>query len=142
MPASVAYDNMMNQLAGNAPAIDFVTGFFKLMLVNGYNPNQGSDATRANVSNETTGTGYAAGGLAATVSTSLNSVSHTLSVSMANVLWSGSNSFSATGAVLYQSNGGAASGDPLVCYIDFGGTVTCLNGTFTVEATAPLAFVN
>jgi len=142
MPASLTYDNMMNFLAGNSPAIDFITGFFKLMLVNGYTPSQSSDANRSNVSNETTGTGYTAGGQSATLTVSLNTSTHQLSVSMSNVVWAGTNSFSATGGVLYQSYGGASSGDPLVCYIDFAGTVTCLNGTFTAEATAPLIFAN
>jgi hypothetical protein len=142
MPSSLAYDSLLNGIAGVAPVVDFTTGFFKLLLVNGYSPNQGTDTTRASVTNETTGTGYTSGGLSATLTTSLNTSTHTLSVSLSNVVWSGSNTFSATGAVLYQSYGGSASGDPLVDYIDFAGTVSCLAGTFTVQATAPLEFVN
>jgi hypothetical protein len=142
MPASLAFDSLMTDISGAAPAINFVTGFFKLMLVDGFSPNQGANQTRADITDETTGTGYTAGGLPAPISATLDEVAHTLSISMSNVVWSGSNTFSATGAVLYQSYGGPASGDPLVCYIDFGGTESCLAGPFTVTATQPLQFDN
>lgn len=142
MPASLVYDAMMTELAGDAPPVNFITGFFKLLLVNGYSPNQGSDATRADVSDETTGTGYTAGGLPATLGVALDEIDHTMSISMQNVVWAGSNTFSATGAVLYQSYGGGPSGDPLVCYIDFGGTVNCVDGSFTVAPVEPIEFIN
>lgn len=142
MPASLAYDSLMGDMAGDTPAVNFITGFFKLMLVNGYMPNQGADATRADVTNETTGTGYAAGGMAATITPNLDTTGHVLSITLSPLTWSGANTFSATGGVLYQSYGGAASGDPLVDYIDFGGTVSCIGGTFTVTPTEPLEFTN
>jgi hypothetical protein len=142
MPASLAYDSLMADITGASPAVNFVTGFFKLMLVNGYAPNQGTDATRADVSHETVGTGYTSGGLPATVGLNLSETAHILSIMMSNVVWSGSNTFSATGAVLYQANGGAPSGDPLVNYIDFGGTVSCVAGPFTAAWTSPLQFDN
>lgn len=142
MPSSVTFDHAMNFLVGNSPGINFASGSFKLMLVNGFTPNQATNTTRADVTNETTGTGYSAGGLAATITTSLNTSTHVESISMANVMWAGSNTFSATGGVLYQSFGGSASGDPIASYIDFGGTVSCVAGSFTVSQSAALTITN
>jgi hypothetical protein len=142
MPASLAYDSLIADMGGASPSVDFVTGFFKLMLVDGYSPNQGVDATRADVSNEVIGTGYVAGGLPCVLVVGQDPVGHVYSVLMQNVLWNGANTFTATGGVVYQSYGAAASGDPLVCYIDFGGAISCSAGPFTAAATAPLNFQN
>jgi hypothetical protein len=142
MPSSLTFDHFMNGLVGNSLAIVPATNTTKLMLVNGYTPNQASDANRSNVSSETTGTGYTSGGLAATITTSLNTSTHVESMSMSSVEWTGANTFSATGAVLYTSNGGASSGDPIWAYMDFGGTVSCVSGTFTVTETSALTITN
>jgi hypothetical protein len=142
MPSSLTYDHFMSELCGNAIAINPVSDSPKLMLVNGYTPNQATDTNRNNVTNETTGTGYSSGGLAAVITTSLNTSTHVESLTLTNVVWTGSNTFSATGGVLYSSHGGASSGDPIWCYIDFGGTVSCSAGTFTVTATGPLTITN
>jgi hypothetical protein len=142
MPASLAYDSLITDMGGASPAVDFVTGFFKLMLVAGYSPNQGVDMTRADVSNEVVGAGYVAGGLPAVATFNLDPVAHLVTVLMQNVHWTGANTFTATGAVLYQSYGGPPSGDPLICYIDFGGAISCSAGPFTVAVSAPLTFTN
>jgi hypothetical protein len=142
MPASLAYDSLITDMMGNSPPIDFVVGFFKLMLVAGYSPNQGVDMTRADVSNEVVGAGYTAGGQPAVLALDLDPVAHFVTVLMEDVLWTGANTFTATGAVLYQSYGGPPSGDPLICYIDFGGAVSCAAGPFTVAVSAPLTFTN
>ena len=42
----------------------------------------------------------------------------------------------ARGAVLYKKLGGAASADPLICYIDFGADKTSTAGTFTIQWSA------
>jgi len=47
--------------------------------------------------------------------------------------------FSAVGAVVYKDTAGAASTDPIIAVIDFGGTQTATNGgTFTITADATL----
>jgi hypothetical protein len=142
VPSSVVYDSFMSGLVGSPPAISPATDLVKLMLVNGYVPNQSTDATRADVPDETTGTGYTAGGNPATVLTSLNTALHVENIALSPVVWEGENTFTTTGAVLYKSNGGPPSGDPLYCYIDFGGPVSCAATTFTVVPTGPLQLSN
>ena len=47
-----------------------------------------------------------------------------------------SSTITARGAVIYQSNGGASSGDPLICYLDFGSDQSSSNGSFTINLNA------
>ncbi|MDE3073833.1 MAG: hypothetical protein KGJ86_00255 [Chloroflexota bacterium] len=100
----------------------------KIMLVNGYAFNA-AHAHRSDITNETTGTGYSAGG-AALSGLSVAASGTSAKFTATNPSWA-SSTISATGAVIYKSNGSAAT-DTLICYLDFGGTITDTNGTFTV----------
>ena len=48
--------------------------------------------------------------------------------------WTGA-SFSAVGAIIYL-NTGVAANDLLLHFVDFGGTVTCTAGTFSIDYTS------
>ena len=92
-----------------------------------YNANADIDASTTvyTTQNEATGTGYTAGGLALvpTVPTSGNT---TAFINFANVSWP-SSSFTARGALIYNSNTSAA-----VAVLNFGSDKTVSNQTFTV----------
>jgi hypothetical protein len=99
-----------------------------------YNANADLDATTTvyTTQNEVTGTGYTAGGsaLTPTVPTSSNV---TAFINFANVTWP-SSSFTARGALIYNSNTSAA-----VAVLNFGSDKTVSNQTFTVTFPASTA---
>ena len=99
-----------------------------------YNANADLDATTTvyTTQNEVTGTGYTAGGetLVVVPPTSQNTTAY---VSFQNVSWS-SASFTARGALIYNSNTSAA-----VAVLNFGSDKTVSNQTFTVTFPAATA---
>ena len=87
---------------------------------------------------ETSGTGYVAGGAALTGQSVTGTTATTTSyVDWANAEWT-SASFSALGAIIYNTttDGGASTTDA-VCVLSFGGNFTATAGTFTVQFPAP-----
>lgn len=135
---------------GTVSAATFTGDVFKMLLIKvtpsrtfaGDQTNVGTPGTgtpsATNVgTDETSGTGYTAGGMAMTNSASYPTTSGTTAfTTFSNVSWT-SASFSATAAIIYNSStrlGAAAT--PLngrsVSVHDFGGTQTVTGGTFTV----------
>jgi hypothetical protein len=121
-------------------AIDFDTDTFKVMLVNttyaaiADETKKDSHTKRSDVTaNEITGTGYTAGGTAATVTVTKDTANDRIDVSLGAVSFTGA-TIAARGAVYYKSRGGASSADELVAYIDFGGAITSTAGTFSLTA--------
>lgn len=129
--ASLIYNNAIwNNVKG---LIDFDSDSFKVMLVtSAYAPNKDTDAFRSAVTNEVTGTGYTAGGVASTFTVAaIDTVNDRIEVTLGGVAWAAS-TITAAGAVYYKSRGGASSADEVVAYIDFGGNVSSVGGTFTL----------
>lgn len=93
--------------------------------------NLGPDTTAYTAEGEITGTGYSATGEALTI-LPVASNGNTAYISFANVTWDPA-SFTARGALIYNSNTGAA-----VCVLDFGSDKTATN-TFTVTFPADTA---
>ena len=95
--------------------------------------NQDTWDSRTHVTNEITGTNYTAGGIAQAFT--LNAL--TLSPGKQTITWTNISSgwttatFSAVGAIIYLNSGSAAT-DWLLHFVDFGGTVTCTAGTFSI----------
>ena len=90
----------------------------------------GPDTTVYSATNETTGTGYTAGGqqlTGVTIGTSTNGVVY---VNFDNVVWDPA-AFTARGALIYNTTRSNAS----VAVLDFGADKTCTN-TFTVTMPA------
>lgn len=137
---SIVYNNAIwEQTKGN---IDFDTDTFKCLLVtSSYTPNKDTDNRRDDVTNEVAGTGYTAGGTAATVSVAaIDTTNDRIEISLGAVSWPTS-TITARGAVYYKSRGGASSADELVAYIDFGSDVSSTAGTFALSAST-LRFQN
>ena len=122
----------------------YFTGSFKFLLVSSVPSEANLDAYdfRDDISNEVTGTGYTAGGVAATVTVgSVDTTNDRTPVTITDLTnaWTGS-TISAVGGWLYKVIGSAAT-DQLVGFVDFGGTVTSTAGNYSVTFTAPL-YVN
>ena len=125
-------------------SIDLNTDSFKMLLVSVLPDEADKDAwaKRSDVTDEVTGTGYTAGGVAVALTVAaIDTANNDVEVTCSAGGWP-SSTISAVGAVIYKSRGGAASADELVSVIDFGGTVTSTNGTFTATPTGSIKFQN
>lgn len=130
--ASLIYNSALDDAA--RALIDFDSDTFKCMLVTStYSPNKDTHTKRSDVTNEVSGTGYSAGGAAATVTVTKDTANDRVDVSLGAVSWATS-TITARGAVYYKSRGGASSADELVGYIDFGADITSTAGTFALTA--------
>lgn len=130
--ASLIYNSALDDMArGN---IDFDTDAFKCMLVtSAYVPDKDAHLKRSSVTNEVVGAGYSAGGAAATVTVTKDTVNDRIDISLGGISLP-SATITARGAVYYKSRGGAATADELVAYIDFGADITSTNGTWSLTA--------
>ena len=125
-------------------AIDLDTDSFKMLLLSSVLTETEKDAFdfRNDIVNEVTGTGYTAGGAACTLTVAaVDTVNNDVEITCAPVNWAAA-TITALGAVIYKARGGASSADEVLCFIDFGGTVTSTGGTFTVTPSGSLKFQN
>jgi hypothetical protein len=114
--------------------IDFDTNSFKAMLVTStYTPDKDTHDKRNDVTNEVSGTGYTAGGVASAVTVTKDTANDKVTIQFGAVSWA-SSTITARGCVYYKSRGGASSADELVAYADFGSDVSSSGGTFSVAA--------
>jgi hypothetical protein len=115
--------------------INYDTGTFYVMLVgSGYVPNIDTHTTRANVTNEITGTGYTAGGTETTVTVTKSTANDKTVIEFGGVSWSVTSQISAAGAVYYQLDSGTPANSRLIAYNDFGGSVLSFGGGFSIAA--------
>ena len=130
--ASLIFNSCPDDVArGN---IDFDTNSFKAFLVtSAYTPNKDTHTKRSDVTNEVTGTGYTAGGVATVCTVTKDTATDRVTIQFAAVSWA-SSTITARGLVIYRSRGGASSADELVAYNDFGSDVSSSGGTFAVAA--------
>lgn len=130
--ASIIYNSFLDDVfRGN---IDCDTDTFYVMLVtSAYTEDKDIHDKRDDVTNEVTGTGYTAGGVAATVTVTKDTVNDRIDVSLGSATWA-SSTITARKAVYYKRRGGAASADELVAVNDFGSDVITTAGTFTLNA--------
>jgi hypothetical protein len=130
--ASLIYNSAIDEMARGD--IDFDTDTFKAMLVTStYAPNKDTHDFRDDVTNEVTGTGYTAGGVASAVSVTKDTANDKVTIQFGAVSWA-SSTITARGLVYYKSRGGASSADEIVAYNDFGSDVASSGGTFSVAA--------
>lgn len=130
--ASLIYNSAIDDMARGA--IDADTDSFKAMLVtSSYAPNKDTDLKRSAVTNEVSGTGYTAGGVASVCTVTKDTANDKVTLSFAAVSWAAS-TITARALVIYKSRGGASSADELVCYVDFGSDVSSTSGTFSVSS--------
>ena len=88
-------------------------------------------AAQASDNQVANGSGYTTGGATLT-SPTVTMATTTSYVDFADVSWTGA-SFTANGALIYQSSGNASSGDNAFVVLAFGGDFTATNGTFTIQ---------
>ena len=130
--ASLIYNSAPDEMARGD--IDFDTDTFNAMLVtSSYTPNKDTHDFRDDVTNEVSGTGYTAGGVASAVTVTKDTANDKVTIQLGAVSWS-SSTITARGCVYYKSRGGASSADELICYADFGSDVSSSGGTFSVAA--------
>jgi hypothetical protein len=100
---------------------------FKLALYTS-SATLGAATTAYSATNETSGTGYSAGGAALT---NINPASSgTTGFTDFDDLTFSSSTITANGALIYNDT---ASGDPAVCSLAFGGDKTSTSGDFTIQ---------
>jgi hypothetical protein len=130
--ASLIYNSCLDDAMRGS--IDFDTDTFKVMLTtSAYAQDKDLDLKRSAVTNEVVGTGYVAGGTAATVTVTKDTATDRIDISLGAASWAAS-TITARKAVYYKSRGGASSADELVAIIDFGSDVTSTAGTFSLTA--------
>lgn len=121
-------------------SVDGSADTFKVLLVSSV-PTEGnfdSWANRSDVTNEITGTGYTAGGIAqAFTLDAIDTTNNRQSITWTNITngWTAA-TISAVGCIIYR-NSGVASSDTLLHFIDFGGTVSGTNTSFSITYTTP-----
>lgn len=101
--------------------IDYDTDAINVMLCAvGYVPNQDTHQYKSSVTNEITGTGYTAGGLALASKTVVyDATTNTLVLSAANPVWTTATFTGARIAVFYDAMPGTDATRPLLAYMDF-----------------------
>lgn len=134
------YDSFWDDVS-NGLIVPGTDTFFAMLVTSAYVPNKATNTKRSDVTNEVTGTGYTAGGEAVACTVAKNTGPSTETYTFANPSWATS-TISAAGLVIYKHRGGAASADNLVGYVDLGGTVSSVAGTFQVTFTAPVTIQN
>ena len=129
------YNNYYEELGkGN---IDFTNDTFKLMLMSGYTQNVDTEAFRADVSNEASGTNYTAGGQAVgSVTLTQDNTNDRAVVDFADEVFSNVTLSNVDGAILYKDTGSAAT-DVLIAYYAFPeGSQDVVANDFTVTPNA------
>lgn len=122
---------------------DIVTGgvdldtdtFYAALTTSSYAQNQDTDHYFSVVTNEITGTGYTAGGVALTsLAVSYDATSNEVRWDCADIQWT-SASFTARKLVVYKHTGTSSTSN-LILWMDFGADETVASGTFTVQISA------
>lgn len=136
--ASANFRNLPDHLA--RAAVNFASDSFKVLLVSSVPSEANLDAwvNRSDVTNEVTGTGYAAGGVAVTATVgAVDTTNNRVGVTFGNLAPGWTGTITAVGAIIYKSTG-TASTDKLVQFVDFGGTVSSTAAAYNVTFSAPL----
>lgn len=137
--ASRNFTNFAEHLA--RARIDFGSDTIKCILVNAIPSESDLDTWdyRDDVTSEITGAGYTAGGFTVTATIgSIDAPNDRLSIDLSAAdptLTSAT--VSAVGCIAYKSTG-VASTDPLICFVDFNGTVSSTSGNYTVDLSTPI----
>jgi hypothetical protein len=119
------------------------SGSFKMMLVSVLPGETQKDswAFRSDVTNEVTGAGYTAGGAAVTLTVAAtDNPNNDVEVTSSAATWA-SSTITAVAGIIYKDTGVAAT-SPVVACVDFGGTVSSTNGTFTATPSGSIKYQN
>lgn len=113
--------------------MDFNSDTIKVMLCTStYTPDQDAHQYKSSVTNEVSGTGYAAGGASISSPTiTYTGATNVMMLDGGDVSWP-SSTITARYAVVYDSTPATDATRPLVCYVDFGADVSSSGGTFSI----------
>jgi hypothetical protein len=117
----------------------YFTGSFKFLLVSAAPSEANLDAwaVRSSVTNEVTGTGYTAGGVATTVTVgAVDTANNRVAVTISNFTLPNA-TLTAVGGWLYKVVGTAAT-DQLVSFVDFNAPVSSTASDFAVTFSDPI----
>lgn len=137
--ASTAFTNLTRNLC--LARHNFSSDSLKVLLVSSVPSEANLDAwiARSDVTNEITGTGYTAGGIAqAYTFNTIDAANNRNTITLTDIVngWT-SATFSALGAIVYK-NSGVASTDYLIGFVDFLGTITTTAGNFSIDYTSDI----
>jgi hypothetical protein len=139
--ASIIYDSFLADMASGAAN---TSHSYKAMLVSSaYTEDRGAHSKRSNVTSEVTGTGYTAGGVTVTLSASLNTTTHILTLTIPTVSWA-SSTITARKLIIYKSTGTAATDNLVACIdnitdlVSSATTMTWNASTWTLPLPAPV----
>lgn len=134
--ASVNYNSMKLHMA--KADINFAADTFKALLVtSAYVPDVDTHEFRSSVTNEVTGAGYTAGGVAVTCTVTQDNANNQIVIAFGQAVYPAV-TVTARGAVIYKSRGGAASADELIAYADFGANASSSGGDYEVTFDTPI----
>lgn len=116
---------------------DFTSDTVKCMLTtSSYTPNVDTHDFKDDITNEITGTGYSAGGVAlTTLSWTYDSTNNLVKLNADPTTWTTA-TFTCRYAVLYNSTPGTDATRPLIGYVDFGADQSPSGVDFTVTWSA------
>lgn len=114
--------------------VDFDTDTIKVMLcTTDYSPDQDTHVYKTDITGESSGTGYTAGGATlANTTMSYTAASNVIKLDADDTVWSNSE-ITAYYAVIYDASPASSSARNLLGYVDFGENKTSAGpGTFTI----------
>src|SRR3954449_3156505 len=128
---ALVYGGFLQSLANKE--IDLDSDSIKVMLCTStYTPDQDAHRYKSSVTNEITGTGYTAGGVAlTTVTVGYTGATNVLKFDADDASWTTA-TITARYAVVYDATPGTDATRPLICYVNFGADVTSTASTFTI----------
>lgn len=134
--ASFLYNGMVEAAAKGE--IDFDADSFKALLVtSSYTPSN-SHEFRSSVTNEVTGTGYTAGGVAITQAVTRDDANNRVDVDFDPVQYNNV-TLTCRGMVIYKNTGSAGT-DRLIAYVDLGSNKSPAGVNLLVTLSSPLRF--
>ena len=139
--ASVIYDSFLADVfAGTCTTASSYKG---MLVTSSYTEDRGTHSKRSSVTNEVSGTNYTAGGVALSLTASLDTSAHILTLTIPTATWA-SSTITARKLIVYRTTGTAAN-DNLVCCVDNGvdlvsssSTMIWNNSTWQIPLPAPV----
>lgn len=121
---------------GTGPNVDPTSGTFKIMLTTStHTPNQDTHTTKADVTNEVTGTLYTARGVTVTVTRTYDAATNEIRWAVQDAVWGPGATITFRNAHLYKDSGTDAT-SPLVAFIAYASDQIVSNGTLTIDNAA------
>jgi hypothetical protein len=129
--ASVIYDSFIADVfAGTCTTASSYKG---MLVTSSYTEDRGAHSKRSSITNEVAASGgYTAGGVALSLTASLNTTTHILTLTIPTATWA-SSTITARKLIVYRTTGTAAN-DNLVCCVDNGADLISSSTTMTWNA--------